>query len=85
MGGRIFAGIGQLLLALAGFLMVTGWFIQFYLDLYRQWNGAAAEPLPFPWLGPAGVVAFLIAWFWSLITSISLLREGQHNEATNLT
>ena len=33
MGGRIFAGIGQLILAVAGFIMVTGWFIQLFWDI----------------------------------------------------
>jgi hypothetical protein len=77
MGGRTFAGIGQLILAVAGFIMVAGWFIQLCLGMFRFLKGVAAEPLPFPWLGPAGAITFLAAWLWSLVTSLSLLREAR--------
>ena len=79
MGGRIGVGIGQLILAVAGFLMVVGWFIQLFLDIYHQLNGSAAESLPFPWLEPAGAITFLVSWLWSLVTSLSLLREARRN------
>jgi len=85
MAGRICAGIGQLILAVAGFIMFTGWFIQMCLDTYRSLKGIDAEPLPFPWLGRAGALTFLATWLWSLITSFSVLREGQRNEKTKLT
>ncbi len=80
MGGRIWVGIGQLTLAVAGFLMVAGWFIQLCFDAFRFLKGIAAGPLPFPWLGPAGAITFLAAWLWSLVTSLSLLREARRND-----
>ena len=36
MAGRRLAGIGQLLLAVAGFVMVLGWFVLFAFQMYEQ-------------------------------------------------
>jgi hypothetical protein len=80
MAGRVIAGTGQLMLAVAGFIMVIGWFIQLFLDIYHQLKGVAAESLPFPWLGPVGAITFLTAWLWSLVTSLSLVRGACRNE-----
>jgi len=80
MGGHIFAGIGQLILAVTGFVMVSGWFVQLFMDFYHQLKGTGDEALPFPWLGPVGAATFVASWFWSLITSLSLLREARRND-----
>lgn len=74
LAGRWLAGIGQLLLALAGFVMVVGWFALAMIQLYRQINGDPA-PKPVGWLGETGGFTFAAAWLWALITSLSLLRE----------
>jgi hypothetical protein len=80
MGRRIVAGLGQLALALAGFGCVLGWFIQLFIDTYRQFSDLPARPKPYPWLGAVGFVLFLSAWLLSWITSLSLLREARRNE-----
>ena len=76
MAGRIFAGIGQLILALAGFVMIAGWFIETIIQFYGLINGNS-EPKSYGWLGAAGAVTFGVAWLWSLVTSISLLRQAK--------
>ena len=79
MAGRIVAGTAQLILAVAGFLMIAGWFIQLAFGVYRQLQDFATEPPAFPWLGPAGAMAFLLSWLWALVTSLSLLRDARRN------
>ena len=79
MAGRRLAGIGQLLMAIVGFLMVTGWFVLFALYTYEELVNDA-QPKSVARLGATGLVIFLAAWVWSLITSLSLLREAQANE-----
>ena len=74
LAGRWIAGTGQLLLAVAGFVMVIGWFAGVMIQLYRQINGDP-EPKSVAWLGESGAVTFAAAWLWALITSLSLLRE----------
>lgn len=80
MAGRRLAGLGQLLLGVAGFLMVVAWFVLLALQMYNELiNGA--EPKSVARLGITGAVIFLAAWVWSLVTSLSLLREARPNES----
>ncbi len=79
MGGRIIAGLVQLALSLVGFAFVVGWFIQIFMDLYRQITDLPPRPNPYPWLGGVGLVIFAAAWLLAWITSISLLREARQN------
>lgn len=76
LAGRWVAGIGQLLLAVAGFVMVVAWFVAVMVQMYRQINGNSA-PKPVGWLGEAGAGTFAAAWLWALVTSFSLLRESK--------
>ncbi len=78
MAGRRLAGIGQLLLAIAGFVMVIAWFVLLALQTYQQLVNDA-PPKSVAWLGMAGAVTFIAAWFWSLVTSLSVLREARTN------
>jgi hypothetical protein len=70
------AGAGQLLLALVGFGLLLAWFGLLLYQVYQQINGNA-EPKSVAWLGEAGGACFALAWVWSLITSLSLLREAR--------
>lgn len=76
LAGRWVAGVGQLLLAVAGFVMVVAWFVAVMIQMYRQINGDNA-PKPVGWLGEAGAGTFAAAWLWALVTSFSLLRESK--------
>ena len=74
--GRWLAGLGQLLLALAGFAMICVWCIK---EVNREWQqgmdfeSAPTHAIPFTLL-TAGSAIFVLSWVWSLVTSISLLR-----------
>ncbi len=82
MAGRLVAGTGQILLAVAGFGMVMGWFVWVAFRAYQEFRGEA-EPRSFAWLGEAGAATFAGAWLWALVTSLSLLREARANEKNN--
>lgn len=75
---RWFAGTGQLLLAIAGFVMVVGWFVMLMIELYQETLNSGS-PRSIGWLGEAGALCFAVSWVWSLFTSLSLLREGKQN------
>jgi len=76
LAGRIIAGLGQLAFALAGFVLVVGWFITLIMGVYNQVNdGGNAAAVP--WLGEVGGGAFLLSWLWAWVTSLSLLREAR--------
>ena len=76
MGGRKPAGAGQLCFSVAGFLLITTWmFKTFYGVVSAELNGTdSVAPTAIWW--QAGVFCFALAWVWSLLTSISLVREA---------
>ena len=80
MAGRYLAGTGQVLLALIGFGLVVAWFVALITQIYQQIDGDVAAKTA-AWLGETGGMTFASAWLWSLVTSVSLLREASANEA----
>ena len=83
MAGRRVAGTGQLLLAVAGFVMVIGWFVLNATYTYNQIVNDA-EPKSAAWLGEAGGLTFLAAWVWAWATSVQVLRAVKEKEPTRL-
>jgi hypothetical protein len=81
MAGRYASGAGQLTLSVAGFVLVIAWFVAVMRQFYGQIEGNV-EVKPVGWIGLTGVVIFAAAWVWSLVTSISLIREARRNRAT---
>jgi hypothetical protein len=80
MAGRWIAGIGQLALAVAGFVMVVVWFFEIMIQYYGQITGDVPVH-PVGWIGEIGAILFVAAWFWALVTSVSLLRQAKAAEA----
>jgi 4a-hydroxytetrahydrobiopterin dehydratase len=73
MGRRWFEGTLQLLLAIIGFVLALVWFFKLMageidgnIDLH-----AVAK------IGLAGMTLFILAWVWSLITSLSLVAKAK--------
>ncbi len=79
MAGRRAAGIGQLLVAVAGFLMIIGWFVLLFRQIYDELINDA-QPKSVAWAGEAGAAVFAAAWVWSLVTSLSILREARTSQ-----
>ena len=76
MGGRKLAGAGQLCFSVAGFLLIVAWmFKTSFSAVSAEMDGTDAVPVPAIWW-KGGVLLFGIAWLWSLVTSISLVREN---------
>ena len=75
MAGRWIAGVGQLIVALAGFVLVLVWFFEVMIQYYGQVSGNVPVR-PVGWIGETGAILFVASWFWALVTSISLLREA---------
>ena len=72
---RFFSGTGQLLLAVAGFVLVLGWMWQFFYRLYLRQSGDPVPRSSYAWMGKWGLLLFGVAWLWALFTSISLIRQ----------
>ncbi len=74
------AGIGQLALAVAGFVMVVVWFFEIMIQYYGQVTGDV-QVRSVGWIGEAGAILFIASWFWALVTSLSLLRQAKADES----
>jgi TM2 domain-containing membrane protein YozV len=79
MAGRWLAGVGQLLLAVAGFVLVIVWFFETIVRLYDQIDNSPALH-SVARIGETGAALFVIAWFWALVTSISLVMRAKSAE-----
>ena len=79
MARRWIAGMGQLLLAVAGFVLVVKWFFETLIQLYDQIDGDAT-PHSVAGIGETGAVLFIMAWFWALVTSVSLMVRAKSEE-----
>ena len=79
MARRFVAGAGQLGIFLVGFVLFVAWFV----DVMRGFYGlmfSDNEPHARNWLIVAGVGLCAVGWCWSLVTSLSLMREAKRNE-----
>jgi len=76
MAGRWLAGIGQLAMAVAGFVMVVVWFFEVMIQYYGQISGNV-QSHSVGWIGATGSILFVASWLWSLVTSVSLLLQAK--------
>ncbi len=76
MAGRWVAGLGQLAVAVAGFVMVVVWFFKVMIQYYGQVTGEV-QVRPVGWIGEVGAILFVASWFWALVTSVNLLRQAK--------
>ncbi len=86
MAQRWVAGIGQIILSLAGFVLMMIWFFQVMKSYYGQmFSSDGTEHRPIVLTGLIlGAGLFAVGWFWSLVTSLSLMREAKNSEANEL-
>jgi hypothetical protein len=76
MAGRIMPGLWQGIVAVAGFALVTVWFVPTMIQTYRQFTeGAPAKS--YAGLDEAGALGFIAAWLWALETLLNLLRPAK--------
>ena len=77
MARRIVAGIGQLLLGLLGFILIVGWMFELFHRVFLQQFGDPVPPDSSGWMWKWGLLFFGAGWLWSLVTSLSLLRQAK--------
>lgn len=78
MGGRVIPGLGQLFLALAGFGLVMLWFVRTMKEYYSlMGEDAPTHSTSYIKFLYAGAMLFAASWLWSLLTSVSLVRQAK--------
>jgi hypothetical protein len=77
LAGWRWSGGAQILVAATGFCVVVAWFAQVASVAYHTMYGQVQEgDVPNARLALLGFGIFLLAWVWSAITSIFLLRSA---------
>jgi 4a-hydroxytetrahydrobiopterin dehydratase len=82
--GRWIAGLGQLVLAVAGFAAIMIWFVKEMIPYYGLMFSDEPPHLPSFKMFEAGTLLFAAAWVWSAATSVSLLREAARSSLESL-
>jgi hypothetical protein len=77
MARRFFSGIGQLLLALGGSVLIVSWVFELCYRVFLQQLGNPVPPDSSGWLWKWGLLLFGAGWLWSLATSLSLLWQAR--------
>ena len=74
--GHRISGILQLIVSQTGFVLMLVWAISFVSDWMR--NGSLPEDItPQFKLGLIGCTLFLLAWIWSVASSIAILQDSR--------
>jgi 4a-hydroxytetrahydrobiopterin dehydratase len=82
--GRWVAGSGQLLLSVAGFVLIMVWFFKELIPYYGLMYGDESPHLPGLKLLAEGGNLFVVSWLWSAFTSFSLVREASSGRLRSL-
>ena len=85
MGGRILAGLGQLLIFLVGFAFIGLWFYCTMKQYYSLMDFSADDTrakVSYIHYFLAGFLFAAASWLWSLLTSLSLMRQAKTPEPT---
>ncbi len=81
---RWIAGSGQLALAVAGFTIVTVWFVREMIPYYGLMFGDEPPNAPSLKRLAEGAALFAASWLWSAVTSVSLLHEASADNLQSL-
>jgi hypothetical protein len=74
--GRRVEGVLQLVVSQIGFALSLLWAVLFVRDWIRE--GSLPEDITARlWLGVLGVAMFLLAWMWSVASSVAILRDSR--------
>jgi 4a-hydroxytetrahydrobiopterin dehydratase len=85
--GRWIAGLGQLILSVLGCVMIIVWMVREVsaeISIADSMNDTASPDQQGPKLLIYGSIFFVVSWFWSLVTSLSLMRQVPDKNAEAL-
>jgi len=79
LAGRIVSGVLQMLASIVGFILGVIWLLQL-ISLYASDDKLPdLSSLPFTTLVSGGVL-FALGWFWSLASSLQILRDARRGQ-----
>lgn len=89
MAGRRGVGLAQAAVMVAGFVFGTGFLVWFFVCTVERLSvleNPAAQPAhefqPYLWIGLLGGALCVVAWCWSLLSSVDILRQAMRPAAS---
>jgi hypothetical protein len=81
--GRVFAGIGEIVIVFAGLFLLGAWFFEWVNRVVQSEIDGTMPVAPSDWLWKSGTACIVVSWVWTTITCISLVREARAQEKQN--
>ena len=78
--GRKLAGVFEMLTVFAGLILIGIWIWQWIARIVASELDDPIPPVPSAWYLRAGAICVCISWVWTVITSVSFLREAKAQE-----
>ena len=79
MGGRILAGLGQLILFLVAFAFVGIWFYRTMKEYYSLMGEDIPLQVSYSRYFLFGFAFAAVSWLWSLVTSLAMVSQAKAN------
>ncbi|HTR43547.1 MAG TPA: hypothetical protein VMH87_18190 [Pseudomonadales bacterium] len=80
--GRKFTGFGEMFILIACLFLFGMWFFQYMNRVFQSELGEdALPPVPPNWLWQWGIVLYVVSVVWTVVTSVSMVREAKAHEA----
>jgi len=79
--GQKILGGAQMIIAFAGFSLIVTWFVLLIGDTLREFQ---SQPARGGWsaFGWTGLALFALAWVWSLVSGLRIIKAAKTNQAT---
>ncbi|HEX3625410.1 MAG TPA: hypothetical protein VH280_08295 [Verrucomicrobiae bacterium] len=78
--GKIFAGVGEIIILFAGLSLLGAWMFQWMNRVFQSELENPLPPVPAAWLWKWGVGLVGVSCIWTIVSCISLMREARANE-----
>jgi hypothetical protein len=78
--GKVFAGVGEMIIVFAGLFLLGKWMFGWLSGIYDSELGDPLPPPPAAWLWRWGVGLVAASCVWTIVTCISLMREAKAYE-----
>jgi hypothetical protein len=82
-GGRKFQGFGEMFILVVSLFLFGIWFFEYMNRIVQSEIGFdnTLPPVPPNWLWQWGIVLYVVSLVWTIVTGVSLIREGRAYEA----
>src|SRR5580658_4341629 len=79
--GRKVAGFGEMFILVVCLFLLGLWFLKYMNRIFQSEVGDTLPPIPPNWLWQWGIGLYVVSLVWTIVTSVSVIREARAYEA----